>query len=81
MGVVGGGDTELVSVYVDNQKSHVSTLERVLTSKKEGRLGSTLRWDLPGGPVLKTRHFHCRGQGSIPGQGTNILHAVWHGQR
>ena len=36
MGVVGGGDTELVSVYVDNQKSHVSTLERVLTNIEEG---------------------------------------------
>ena len=31
-------------------------------------------WDFPGGPVGKTPHFHCRGTGSIPGQGTKISH-------
>ena len=25
--------------------------------------------------------FHCRGAGSIPGPGTKILHAMWHGQK
>ena len=34
-------------------------------------------WDLPGGPVVKTPCFHCRGIGSVPGQGTKILHAMW----
>ena len=24
--------------------------------------------DFPGGPVVKTLHFHCRGTGSIPGR-------------
>ena len=28
--------------------------------------------DFPGGPVVKTPHFHCRGTGSIPGWGTKI---------
>ena len=29
----------------------------------------------PGCPVVKTLHFHCwGGAGSIPGQGTKILH-------
>ena len=28
----------------------------------------------PSGPVVKTLHFHCRGTGSIPGQGTKIPH-------
>ena len=38
-------------------------------------------WDFPGSPVVKTPCFHCRGQGFhlIPGQGTKILHAKWHG--
>lgn len=31
-----GGDTERISVYVDNHKSHLSTLERVLTNVEEG---------------------------------------------
>ena len=26
--------------------------------------------DFPGSPVVKTLYFHCRGRGSIPGQGT-----------
>ena len=32
--------------------------------------------DLPGSPVVKTLYFQCRGQGSIPGQGSKILHAM-----
>ena len=31
--------------------------------------------EFPGGPVVRTPHFHCRGAGSIPGQETKILHA------
>ena len=42
--------------------------------------------DVPGGPVVKTLHFHCRGgalpgMGLIPGWGTKILHAAWHSQK
>ena len=29
-------------------------------------------WEFPGGPVIRTWHFHCWGPGSVPGQGTNI---------
>ena len=32
--------------------------------------------DFPGGPVVRTLRFHCRGSGSIPGQGTKILQAA-----
>ena len=32
--------------------------------------------DFPGGPVVKTLCFQCRGTGSVPGQGTEIPHAV-----
>ena len=34
-----------------------------------------------GGPVVRTRHFHCQGPGSIPGQGTKIPQAMRHGQK
>ena len=34
-------------------------------------------WEFPGGPVVRTRRFHCRGPGSIPGWGTKILQAPW----
>ena len=33
-------------------------------------------WDFPGGAVVKTASFHCRGHGFDPGQGTKILHTV-----
>ena len=33
-------------------------------------------WDFPGGPVVTTPCFHCRGVGLIPGQGTRNLHAA-----
>ena len=36
----------------------------------------TFPCDFSGSPVVKTLHFHCRGMGSIPGQGTKILHVT-----
>ena len=32
--------------------------------------------EFPGGPVVRTRCFHCHGPGSIPGWGTKILQAT-----
>ena len=32
--------------------------------------------DFPGAPVVRTLCFHGRGPGSVPGQGTKILHAA-----
>ena len=32
--------------------------------------------DFPDGAVVKTPHLHCRGTGSISGQGIKIPHAV-----
>ena len=29
-------------------------------------------WEIPGSPVVRTSHFHCRGSGSIPGWGAKI---------
>ena len=37
--------------------------------------------EFPGGLVVRTQHFPCCGPGSIPGWGTKIPQAVWHGQK
>ena len=38
--------------------------------------------DFPGGLVVKTLSASIAGStGSIPGPGTKILHAMWHGQK
>ena len=37
--------------------------------------------EFPSDPVVRTRHFHCCGLGSIPGPGTKILQAARHGQK
>ena len=36
--------------------------------------------EFPGGLVVRIRHFHCHGS-SIPGRGTEIPQAAWHGQK
>ena len=41
-------------------------------------------WDFPGGPVVRTPCFHCRGHGFDPwnpGSGTKIPQATWYGQK
>ena len=40
-----------------------------------------LETEFPGGPVVRTLHFHCQGLGSIPGWGTKILQALKHNQK
>ena len=38
--------------------------------------------DFPGGPVVKTPHFHPQGaRGSIPGRETKIPHVTWCGKK
>ena len=39
-----------------------------------------LMQEFPGGAVVRTLHFQCRGRGLIPGLGTKIPHATWHNQ-
>lgn len=46
-----------------------------------GAGGEESTWDFPGSLVLGTPHFHCRCVGSVPSQGTRILHEVWPGQK
>ena len=47
--------------------------------------GLFIQWgttrEFPGGPVVRTQHFHCYGPGSIPGWETKILQAARHGQK
>ena len=37
--------------------------------------------EFPGGLVVRIPGFHCCGLGSIPGWGTEILQAMWGGQK
>ena len=45
------------------------------TLMKKGREG------IPGGLVVRILGFHCRGKGSIPGQGTEIPQTAQLGQK
>ena len=36
---------------------------------------------IPGGPVVRTPCFHCRGLGSIPAWGTKISQTTQYGQK
>ena len=40
-----------------------------------------MQGDFPGGPVVKTPGFHCRGQRFDPGWRTKTSHALWCGQK
>ena len=37
--------------------------------------------EFPGGPVVRTRCFHCQGPGLVPGRGTKIPRAVRRSQK
>ena len=34
---------------------------------------------IPGSPMVRTPSCHCRSPGSVPGWGTKIPQATWHG--
>ena len=38
-------------------------------------------WEFPGSPVVRTRHFHCKGPGSIPDWETKIPQAAQCGKK
>ena len=46
----------------------------------KGQGQSRPKLGLPCGPVVKTLHFHHRGTGFLPGQGTKIPYAAWYNQ-
>lgn len=45
---------------------------------ESGKLKTTFPREFPGCPVIRIRHFHCRGPGPILGQRNKILQAVQH---
>lgn len=45
---------------------------------KKKKIVQECLWELPGGPVIRTPHFHCRGPCLIPSLRTKILQTVWH---
>ena len=47
---------------------------------KNRRKRVTLRV-FPGGPGVRSPHFHCLGQGSVPSRGTKILKTVQRDQK
>ena len=48
-----------------------------LQSMGSQRIGHDLGTEPPPPPVVRMWHFHCCVQGSIPGQGTKTLQALW----
>ena len=61
----------LYSVIRIKQLYHVQYLFKMIRTTNSAKL--CIR-DFPRGPVVKTPGFHCRGLGSIPGQGTEMPH-------
>ena len=52
-----------------------------LTSCSRETVTTFILRDFPSGPVVKTPCRQCREMGLIPGYGTKIPHALWHGQK
>ena len=69
-----GQNIMLVVVFFLNQFCFLTGLARVITAVglKSVMSKNVDYWEFPGGPVIRTRCFHCWGWGSIPGQGTEV---------
>ena len=60
----------------------VKELPQVISlSKLKNYCFKVTSWEFPDSPVVRTRRFHRWGLGWIPGWGTKILQASWHGQK
>ena len=64
------------NVLLNNLQTNIVMYFIIQQERQKGH-----RKDFPGSPVVKTPHLHCRGHSSIPGQGTKIPRAAWHGQK
>lgn len=70
-----------------SQFSHLSASGENNSDRGEGGNGvvgvggDESTWDFPGKSGGWTSHFHCRCVGSVPSQGTRILHEVWPDQK
>ena len=60
---------------------YLTSVSAVTNRHKLSVLKCHTNWDFPGGPVVKTHASTARGEGSIPGWGTKILHATWCGPK
>lgn len=59
------------------QSRHGSAVINLGGKEKMGRKEEKQAgWDFPGGPLVKTPCFHCKGHGFIPGGGTKMLCGV-----
>ena len=61
---------------VPSEWSEVSLLDMRYRSGQSQKL---THWDFAGGPVVRTHASSAKGMHLIPGQGTKIPHAMWHG--
>ena len=66
--------------------SHKKEWNFAICSNMDGLGGHYAKWnksdrEFPGGPVVRTQHFHGRRPGSIPGRRTKIPQTVWHGKK
>ena len=59
----------------------VKLILNIVTLKPEILHCSNNMWEFPGGLVVRILGFHCLGPGFIPGQGNEILQAMWHNQK
>ena len=62
-------------------KENKECLQFIRVRIKNFKNKSTTSQEFPGGPVVRTQHFHCPGLGSIPGWGTKIPQAAWQSQK
>ena len=46
--------------------SSVHSSKRASTGNNKSPIKKESSWDFPGGPVVKTQHFHCSGHGTDP---------------
>ena len=80
---------QLGKVFIILSKKNVNKLGKRSHTWKNAYYMSPLMWsstliknvrDFPGGPVVRTPCFHCRGLRVVPGEGIKIPQAVWHNQ-
>ena len=63
---------------LDGDQDEQSHQASVMEVEEAPRMSS---WEFPGGPVVRTQCFHCRGLGSASGWGTKIPQASQRGQK
>ena len=74
-GLIPGWEAKIQKKKKNNRSNIVTnsikTLQMVHIKKRLKKKNKTQSRELPGGPAVRARRFHCLGPGLIPGQGTN----------